>query len=537
MLSLYDSFPRRPWPHQERTAVRIIQEFAHTRSIVGALPTGAGKTLLVAALTKFFGDRNRGVAIYNNRRTLTKQTSDVLNGHDFEFGVRAASMKKQQNLHANVQVASIQTDIRRVIDQDVWKLHDASLVIVDEAHRNMGPKVQELIQRYLAKGARVLGLTGTPIGMSSVYKDIVVGCDNSELLEIGAHVPMRCFSVAEMDVDQIKRVRTGEDGEFSGTQIAKQLWSQQVVGKIYEEWKRLNPFGNPSLAACPGVGEAVWLAEQFLAKGHRVAHIDGNEVIVNGERYTNDSKGEVRNQVLEDAKKGEFDLVSNCEVLQEGFDWKELRHVILARPYGSLANYLQVVGRGIRGCEGKDECILQDHGGNVLRHGLPNDNRDWAELFSMSEKEIASQRKKDVGEKPEKEPIVCPKCGVVRTEGNRCPSCGQASNARVRTIIQQDGTLKEVGPMFKPPKQKDMAPIEVKQLDSVFWRLKNSRGQTPSDAAVQAVYTEMYGSHPGKQIVNQWIQYRENKLAAWKAKQEAKRAARSNQHSEELPWS
>lgn len=519
MKSLYDSFPRPPWNHQYRSAVEALERFKVVRSLVLALPTGAGKTVILAALAKFFEDRSRNIIVYNNRRTLTQQTHDVLVKNDFNLGVRAASMKKQQNLHAKIQVASIQTDIIRVLDQGVWNLHDADLVVVDEAHKNMGPRVQELLQMYLASGARVLGLTGTPVGLSSMYADVVAGCTNTELLECGAHIPMKCFSVAEMDVGQIKKVRIGPSGEFSDKQIVRDLWSQQVVGRIYEEWKRLNPNAAPTLAAAPGVGEAVWIADLFRQKGHNVAHIDAKEVIVNGERYANDSNGVVRTQVLNDAKKGAFDIVCNCEVLQEGFDWPDLRHVIVARPYASLANFLQVAGRGIRANadSGKDSCILQDHGGNVLRHGLPNDDRDWEKLFRMSEKEIRQERKRECESNPDREPIVCPKCGATRAEGPRCPSCGEIANARVRQIIQKDGTLQEVGPMFKPKKQSE--PKEVKQLEDVFWRLKRRNSKRPSDDQVVAVYKNIYSEYPSRDMVERWQNYSKAKYLKWAQRQ------------------
>ena len=513
---VYGAFTREPWSHQIRSVAAVCQRFSTgTRSVVLGVPTGGGKSLITTALINLMAHRSGRTIVYNSRRLLTQQSFDGLNREGVNIGTRAASLKDHYDPNAPVQIAQLQTDIARVLKQERWNLFPANLVVIDEAHMSLSERPVELIQKYLAAGAYVLGLTGTPIGMSGVYRDIVVAAKNSELRACGAHVPARCFSVHEMDVSQIRKEK---NGEYSEGDIIKECWNQAIVGYIYDDWKRLNPDGGTTLCAAPGIGESIWVSEKFRAKGLRVAHIDCSKVIVNGEVYQNDTKGTVRNQVIEDVKNARFDVLCHCSVVQEGVDIPSLRHLILARPYGSLANYIQSVGRVIRSSPGKDVAIVQDHGGNMIRHGSPNADRDWEKLFSMTEKEIAEKRKQDIQDGKEKAPIVCVKCGTVRLEGARCPACGHQSDPKMRMIVEKSGKLVEriVDEFAPPPPPK---PIELKRLESIFFRMRRHRGKSPSEGQVLAIYEKEHGCYPPQKFIDIWRNERE--LGAMRARGEA----------------
>lgn len=493
LSEIRNAFPRDPWPHQERGLADLLKRLIEVNSVVVASPTGAGKGLMQSALLNLFQQYGKRAIIYNCRRMLTQQTSDRLEADGLSFGTRAASMKGQQDLMNRFQVASIQTDIARVLNQQVWDIHDADYVIVDEAHLVASQKSLELFQRYLSRGAKLIGFTGTPIGINHLYRDIVVAGTNSELRACQAHVPAKVYAVHEMDTSKIRPVKTGE---FTEGDIRKECWSQAIVGHIYKDYRRLNPDGKPALVAAPGIGESVWVQEQFRDKGHKVAHIDCREVIVNGERYANDPNGTVREQVLSDMRKGEFDVLCNCEVIQQGVDIPNLAHLILARPYGSLANCIQVYGRVIRYSESTpDQVVVQDHGGNWLRHGSPNEDRDWGRLFSMTEKEIADERERGMEDDTAPEPITCVKCGAVRTSGNRCHECGFMSDKRERVIVQQDGQLQLVeGKQYQKKDRKPEKSKEQKQWDKVFFSSRNSRSnRAMTFKAAAKVYERNYG--------------------------------------------
>lgn len=489
------AFPRPPWDHQRTGLVDLFAKGQDKRMVVLCSPTGGGKGLMQSAIINLLEKQRKGAVIYNCRRLLTTQSYERLQEDGIDFGVRAAGIKNLQDLNARVQVSSLQTDVQRVLNQQCWDIHDCDIVIVDEAHLCMSAKYLELFQKYLANGATIIGVTGTPVGMSAMYQDIAVAGTNSQLRACKSHVPARTFSCSEMDTSKIKPTKTGEYREGD---IIKECWSHAVVGYIYNDYRRLNPDGKPALAAGPDVDSAIWISEEFLGHGHRVLHIDAKEVIVNGERYKNDAAGKVRNQALDDFRKGEFDILTNCEVIQQGIDLPNLHHLILARPYGSLANYLQTCGRVIRySDETPNEVIIQDHAGNIYRHGSANEDRDWDRLFFMNEKEIQKERKRNIEEGKIQEPISCIKCGKVRPSGTTCPACGHKSEKRSRAIIQKDGSLVEVEGKFYKERKKSEDSIEQKRWDKLFWQTKKSRHPNPrSFKAMAHIYKNKYGSWP-----------------------------------------
>lgn len=496
------AFPRDPWPHQIKAVVETMKAFHHFDTLALCAPTGGGKGLITTAIINLLAEYGKSAIVYNSRKFLTQQTYDRLEEDGVHFGVRAASMKEKQNLNAKFQIGSIQTDIARCINQGCWSIHDANLVIVDEAHLSATGKSLELLQKYLAAGSKILGITATPIGISHLYKELIVAGTNSDMRACGAHVKARVFAPHQLDLEKIKPEKTGEYNEGD---IRRECWSQAIVGHIYNDWKRLNPDARPALTCAPGVPESVSVAQDFFSRGHKVAHIDAKEVWVNGERYNDDVNGTARNQVMHDMRKGEFDMLCHVGTVQEGVDIPSLYHLIMARPYGSLRNCLQVYGRVLRKSpETPDEVLVTDHGGNYAAHGSPNANRDFHSLFHMSEADIRKEREQKLKEDKEPEPITCPKCGLVRNEGARCPGCGHISDKRTRVIVQKDGTLREVeGRIYTdPPPKKEIAP-EQKAWDNIFWPMRNAKSSRPATfRQAFEIYKRENGQYPPEWLKN-----------------------------------
>src|SRR5690606_18911389 len=124
------------------------------------------------------------------------------------------------------------------------------------------------------------------------------------------------------------------------------------------------------------------------------------------------------NEIMDMWDAGEIKVLSNRFVLREGIDRPSIYHLILACPVGSLKTYLQMVGRVIRWSpETADRVLITDHGGSCLKFGSPNMDRDWHEMFRMSEEQLVEQEKKADKEPPEEKPIVCPNCGTIRLKG------------------------------------------------------------------------------------------------------------------------
>ena len=96
-------------------------------------PTGAGKTVVAAAIIKTAMAEQRRVLVLGHTREIIKQTSLKLSGYQVEHGIIQADL--EGNFNQSVQVASIQTLWSRAMRTDRMALPAADLLIIDEAHR------------------------------------------------------------------------------------------------------------------------------------------------------------------------------------------------------------------------------------------------------------------------------------------------------------------------------------------------------------------------------------------------------------------
>ena len=88
-----------------------------------------------------------------------------------------------------------------------------------------------------------------------------------------------------------------------------------------------------------------------------------------------------RQQDIEAFKKGDIQVLVNVDIFSEGFDFPDVEFVQLARPTLSLAKYLQMVGRGLRVAKGKKNCVIIDNVGLYRVFGLPSQVWNWNAMF------------------------------------------------------------------------------------------------------------------------------------------------------------
>lgn len=412
------------WSHQPRTLEAI--EDARKRGVRRLCvqgPTGSGKTRTFLELVRRELDRGGRAVIYTDRKTIRAQISEVFEGQDLYHGVRAAGY--QHALHERVQVSSIMTERARCLVPDPkWDLHDATLVVIDEAHRGKGKVMREIMRRHFLSGAFLTGWTATPTGIGALYDEMTIMATLSELRDAGVLVPCDVYAPEEIDLTGVKMV----GDEFHMGQMRKRVREALAIGSVVDHYWNLNPEHKPAVLFAPGVPESRWLAEQFNWHCVPAEHIDAS---------TSETK---RREVFQRWREGETELVCNYGILREGFDFQECSHAILVQPTAKISTYLQIVGRVLRAAPGKERATLQDHTGAYWRHGSPNDDRRWN--LKDTDRAIAKERKK---QSKSEGPHLCPQCGAVRYAipgfYGRCPICGYERKPVYRAVRQTDGKL------------------------------------------------------------------------------------------------
>lgn len=373
------------WPHQSYGVEAYFDALilGHRRILLTS-PTGGGKTRTVAEIVRRYVANGKRVAWHTNRKMLLEQTAVGLDELGLTAGKRASGHFAE--LHHNLQLCSVQTERARTLKGSKWEIHKADLAVFDEAHLQANDTAARLMGKYLDNGAVILGVTATPIDLGDFYDTLIVAGTNSELRECGALVRAEHFGPDEPDLKQIGSYQLGEDVSeeknrklmgsvedggtfkttdgFTGSRMTPDNKIKALFGRIIDWWNRLNPVGGKrTLGFAPGVRESLWLAMQFHESGVPAAHIDGEDVWVDGELHRSDKR--IREEVIRDFKRGIIRVLWNRFVLREGIDIPEVQHMILACVIGSLQSYIQIGGRGLRVCKytGKDRCVVQDHGG------------------------------------------------------------------------------------------------------------------------------------------------------------------------------
>jgi superfamily II DNA or RNA helicase len=248
--------------------------------------------------------------------------------------------------------------------------------------------------------------------------------------------------------------------------------SPALFGRVFDWFKKLNPDCRPSILFAAGVPESVWFAEEFSRRGVRAAHIDGQDVYLDGELIG--SSKSAREDVLGLSLDNRVKVLCNRFVLREGVDAPWLYHGVFATVFGSLTSYLQSGGRLLRAHQSLDHVVVQDHGGNWWRYGSLNADRTWT--LGDTAAGLQARREDGLRDGREEEPRRCPACGLV--VARRSCVCGYevARRPRMRPVAMSDGSLVEVSGRAVPPRQTRMREDTVEKWKSIYFASVKAQG-------------------------------------------------------------
>lgn len=375
-----------------------------------SLPTGAGKSLIVAAATEHafasWPDHHPRTLVIVPSKELAEQNADKLQQvlpPNLKLGYYSASVGKKQP-RADVIVATIGT-----VAKAAHLLGNIKLVLIDECHLVSpdGPGQYRQFLRDLAKYCRfrVAGLTATPFRGNGVWLT-----DGRDPLFTGiAHeVPMRLLldekflsplvrpaDVMHTSIDTEGIATTG--GDFNVGQLSARV--EKYLKSAATETVALASGRNKWIAFCPNVKTAEAFAALLCAHG---AH---------AEVVTGDTPKEVRKNRIARFKAGHIRCLVTVLALATGFDVPDVDCVIWLRPTKSPVLYVQGAGRGLRIFDGKVDCLWLDFTDTTERLGPIDTIRG---------------RAKGKARNAEAPFAVCNDCGAQVRPANAltCPECG-----------------------------------------------------------------------------------------------------------------
>jgi DNA repair protein RadD len=404
----------------------ITADFEHhvgrgDRSILLVAPTGAGKTVIAAAI---IAGTPRRVLVVAHRREIVNQTCEKLTARGVFHGVIQAGDDKKLRPLAAVQVASIQTLHGRAIRSSSMQMPLADLLVIDEAHHACAMTYQQVLEAY--PDAIVLGLTATPCrgdgrGLGGIFKTMIQCPQVPDLIEQKYLVKSRVYAPVDPDLRGVKT----QAGDYVESQLAARMDKDKLVGDIVTHWFKYGEQRKTIAFAC-SVGHSIHIRDEFVRAGVRAEHLDGSTPL------------EDRTAILGRLASGETQVVTNCTVLTEGFDCPDIGCIILARPTKKMGLFRQMIGRGLRPAEGKVDCAILDHSGAVFRHGLPEDRVEWTldpdrQASAPEHQKRQSRRKSSL--------IECSQCSTLRAGGLPCPNCGFMPKRPAEFVCHTNGEL------------------------------------------------------------------------------------------------
>ena len=362
------------------------------------LPTGTGKSLVIAGLLKFISENWGQVRslVVTHVKELIEQNHDKFHKlwPEAPSGIYSAGIGRKDK-HAMITFAGIQS-----ICKAVEHFRDVDIIIVDECDL-ISPNQQTSYQKFFAEirkynpDMKVIGLTATGwrLGYGSIVKDddapnamfdkIVFDACNMEcfnwFISEGYLLPVVPKATKkELDVSGVHK----RGGEFIESELQKVVNNPEVTEFLVEDAITIAREDN---------------RESWLIFGSGVDHCkDIIRVLkmhgVTCAMVTGDTPKVERGKIIDDFKSGRITAVVNNNVLTTGFDHPGLDLIVVLRPSESSRLWVQILGRGTRpdyapgfdlsttmgrlqaiAASHKQNCLVLDYSGNTRRLGPIND--------------------------------------------------------------------------------------------------------------------------------------------------------------------
>ncbi|MCM1313701.1 MAG: DEAD/DEAH box helicase [Bacteroides sp.] len=350
--------------YQSDIVSRIHTEWKRHKSVMVQMPTGTGKTHVLAAVVRDFlqAESKSCVWLIAHRKELVAQIEETVE----RYGIRKEDK--------TVKAMSIQWLARHWDNTGECP----GLIVIDEAHHTLAESYKELWRRY--PEARKLGMTATPCrlnrrGFTDLFNVLVTSWSIAQFIAKGQlslfdYISINSGSKEQLLVESLQK--RGSDGDFQVKEMNEVLNKKTAISRLYKSMEQY-AHGKKGIVYAISIDHARTIAEYYNERGIRTVAIDSK---------TPDAE---RKAKVEQFKQGDIQVLVNVDVFSEGFDCPDVEFVQMARPTLSLSKYLQQAGRGLRKADGKETCVLIDNVGLYRIFGLPTMEWDWDALFHGKE--------------------------------------------------------------------------------------------------------------------------------------------------------
>ncbi|MCT3532269.1 DEAD/DEAH box helicase [Latilactobacillus curvatus] len=389
-------------PYQMKLVEQAREELKKgNKSCLLVSPAGSGKSVVIAEIARLTTLKGGRVMFMVHRQELINQIIGSF---------------KANSVDLNLCTVMTVGKIRNRLD----KLPRPNLIITDETHHSLAKTYRDIYD-YYANVPR-LGFSATPWrlngkGLGDVYDAMIEGPDVQWLIDNHYLAPFDYYSVNLIDESKLSKSSTGD---YSNKSIDEAV-GHTIYGDVIKTY-RDKVDGQQAIVYAHSIVFSKQIAQQFRDAGINAAHCDSK------------TPQRERDKIMTDFKKGTLKVLSNCDLISEGYNVPDCSCVIMLRPTESLVLFIQQSMRCMRFKPGKQATII-DHVANYTRFGLPNTPHKW----TLKDREKKKKSTNTTVDTPIKQCAFC--FAVIPAQSKNCPLCGHEVEV-VQTEIKVDETAR-----------------------------------------------------------------------------------------------
>ena len=410
-------------------AIFAYFESGKTGNPICALPTGTGKSVIIASLIKQVLQAwpNQRVMMLTHVKELIEQNASKMLSiwPDAPIGIYSAGLKGRDIAMPIIfgGVQSVTKAIQRAkatMQNDYVGRHfgHRDLVIIDECHL-LSPTETSSYQQIISDlkainpHLKVIGFSATPYrlkqgslteGDDAIFTDTcfdITGVAAFNKLIVEGYI---CPLIPKATATQIDLESVGiVAGEYNKKELALAVDVDTITRSAINEMIEHGRDRKSWLIFASSVENSDHIAAMLNERGINAASVHSKKL---------DSDND---DLIQEFKAGKFQALVNNNKLTTGFDHPAIDLIGMLRPTMSAGLWVQMLGRGTRPSlkTGKQNCLVLDFAANTKRLGPINDPV-----------KPSAKGKGKAGEAPVR---ICPECGVYNHASARtCYVCGIA---------------------------------------------------------------------------------------------------------------
>ena len=327
--------------------VEIINNFLTNPQCIQEVATGAGKTIMTAALSDAVSAYGRSVVIVPNKSLVTQTEKDYIN-MGLDVGVYFGDRKEYGRMHTICTWQSLNNLMKNtkngVGDCTIQEfIEDVICVIVDEVHMAKADALKTLLTGVMARVPIRWGLTGTVPKELFESQALLVSL-GPVISRLSASTLQDAGVLANCHVNIVQLVDHVEYADY-----------QAELKYLLEESGRLDTMAS-LIQRVNETGNTLVLVDRTECGRQLVERLGDHAVFVSGA-----TKAKVRQEEYDEIAVSDGKIiVATYGVAAVGINIPRIFNLVLIEPGKSFVRVIQSIGRGIRKAEDKDHVQIWD---------------------------------------------------------------------------------------------------------------------------------------------------------------------------------